>query len=162
MSVVLFRIDDRLVHGQVTVGWIPALAPDLILIVDDAAAASPWEDELICSSCPDQVRARVLPVADGARALREGTLEAKRVLVLVRGTKEARAIVEAGFRPDAINIGGLHHHPGAQELLPFIRVDAGERSDLAALAALGIPLEARALPLDRPVDLKPLLAGDAG
>ena len=32
MPVVLARIDDRLIHGQVTVGWSEQLRPDRILL----------------------------------------------------------------------------------------------------------------------------------
>ena len=32
MSLKLTRIDDRLIHGQVILGWVPALKPDRILV----------------------------------------------------------------------------------------------------------------------------------
>ena len=38
MPVVLARIDDRLIHGQVTVGWSEQLRPDRILLANNAIA----------------------------------------------------------------------------------------------------------------------------
>ena len=36
MPVILARIDDRLIHGQVTVGWSEALRPDRIILANNA------------------------------------------------------------------------------------------------------------------------------
>jgi hypothetical protein len=46
VSIVLFRVDERLVHGQVTVGWGMRLRPALYVTVDDALAGGDWEQEL--------------------------------------------------------------------------------------------------------------------
>ena len=35
MSIVLYRIDDRLIHGQVVVGWGQPLDVAFIVLVDD-------------------------------------------------------------------------------------------------------------------------------
>jgi PTS system mannose-specific IIB component/fructoselysine and glucoselysine-specific PTS system IIB component len=43
MSIVLFRVDERLIHGQVVVGWGAELHPDRIIVVDDEIAHSQWE-----------------------------------------------------------------------------------------------------------------------
>jgi mannose/fructose/N-acetylgalactosamine-specific phosphotransferase system component IIB len=46
MSIVLCRIDDRLIHGQVVIGWGRPLGIDLIILVDDQVAGTPWEQDL--------------------------------------------------------------------------------------------------------------------
>ena len=52
MSLVLVRIDDRLIHGQVTVGWGSFLNPDRIMLVSDDIAQNNWEKELYESCVP--------------------------------------------------------------------------------------------------------------
>ena len=42
MSVALARIDDRMIHGQVTVGWGRQLQPDTILLANNVIASDPW------------------------------------------------------------------------------------------------------------------------
>lgn len=156
MSVLLVRIDDRLIHGQVAVGWAAHLRPDLILVLDDEVAADSWENDLVCAACPDSVSARVMRIDEGSRFLSNDSSE-DRIVVLLRGTKEARLMVDAGFRPPVINIGGLHHHDGSRALLPFVFVDVPEAADLRYLADLGIQLNAQDLPGNRSIDLVPLL-----
>ncbi|NCQ36333.1 PTS sugar transporter subunit IIB, partial [bacterium] len=52
MTVVLARVDDRLIHGQVTVGWCQHLHPDHLVLADNAVAADPWQSRVYASSVP--------------------------------------------------------------------------------------------------------------
>jgi hypothetical protein len=65
VTVVLYRVDERLIHGQVVVGWGVRLRPDLLVVVDDELATSPWEQELYAMGVPDEMTAEFVPV-DGA------------------------------------------------------------------------------------------------
>ena len=73
MPLDLFRIDERLLHGQVIVGWGMRLHLDYYVIVDDEVAADEWERELYASALPADVDAEF--VLDRARARREVVLE---------------------------------------------------------------------------------------
>ncbi len=95
-------------------------------------------------------------IEEGSRFLSQDVVD-ERLVVLLRGTKEARLMLDAGFRPSEINIGGLHHHEGSQPLLPFVFVDSSEAADLRYMADLGIKLNAQDLPGNRSIDLVPLL-----
>ena len=46
MSIVLFRVDERLLHGQVVIGWGNQLRPDRYLVVDEKLTVSGWEQDL--------------------------------------------------------------------------------------------------------------------
>ena len=46
MGVQLFRIDDRLIHGQVLLGWARPLKSERILLCDDEVSQNDWEKEL--------------------------------------------------------------------------------------------------------------------
>src|SRR3989475_9536141 len=55
MSIALYRIDDRLIHGQVVVGWGKPLNVGFIVLVDDAVRASAWEQELYRMGVPADI-----------------------------------------------------------------------------------------------------------
>ena len=48
----MYRIDDRLIHGQVVVGWGQPMDVGYIVLVDDAVAHSEWEQELYRMGVP--------------------------------------------------------------------------------------------------------------
>ena len=67
MSLVLYRIDDRLIHGQVVIGWGRPLDVGFIALVDDQVAASDWEQDLYRMGVPPEVEVFFASVIDAAR-----------------------------------------------------------------------------------------------
>ena len=55
MSVALYRIDDRLIHGQVVVGWGQPLNIGFIVLVDDDIACCDWEQDLYRMGVPPEM-----------------------------------------------------------------------------------------------------------
>lgn len=158
MDLLLTRIDDRLIHGQVSVGWAGRLNPDCILVLDDEAAADAWENRLVCSACPESVTAEVFAVEDGAARLKAGHHAGDRVILLLRSARDALRLVEAGFAVREINVGGIHHHPGSREYLPYVYLDDREVECLQTLARRGIRVTAQDLPGNRVYGLDELLS----
>ena len=67
MPIVLFRVDERLIHGQVVVGWGQPLDIDYIVLVDDEVAASEWEQELYRMGVPPEMDVHFLSVEEAGR-----------------------------------------------------------------------------------------------
>jgi PTS system mannose-specific IIB component/fructoselysine and glucoselysine-specific PTS system IIB component len=157
MSIVLCRIDDRLIHGQVVIGWGRAMGIDLIILVDDQVAASDWEQELYRMAVTPEIEVRFVTMADAARQMSEWQSNGKRALVLT-GDLETMAALRASS-PDVvqrINLGGIHHRAGRRERLPFIYLTDQELRTLQGLQAGGAVITAQDLPTMAPVALKAL------
>ena len=157
MSLVLFRIDDRLIHGQVTTGWVRALDLKRIVLANDRIAASAWEGELYCSVTPPEIETVLAPVEDLAEVLAEIDSSGERAVLLVESAADARRIVDNGYRPARINVGGLHYAEGRKEVLPYLFLGPDDAADLAHLSGLGIELEARDVPGGKGLDVRRLL-----
>ena len=160
MSIVLFRVDERLIHGQVIVGWGAELHPDRIVVVDDDIAASQWEQELYAMGLPGEVTPTFEDVSV-AREHLEGWREGKeRVVVLTRDVATMHKLAEGGnMRGDEVNIGGIHYAPGREAILPYVYLSGAEVDHINALAGEGVRISARDLPSARKVELKELLQG---
>jgi mannose/fructose/N-acetylgalactosamine-specific phosphotransferase system component IIB len=157
MSIVLCRIDDRLIHGQVVIGWGRAMGIDLIVLVDDQVATSDWEQELYRMAVSPEIEVRFVTVAEAARQMPEWQSNGKRGLVLT-GDLETMAALRASS-PDVvqrINLGGIHHRAGRRERLPFIYLTDPELRTLQALEAGGAVITAQDLPTTAPVALRAL------
>ncbi len=158
MSIVGFRIDDRLLHGQVVENWIQWLRPDLIVVASERASADPLTHDLYAAAMPPGVDVDVVPLA---RAVEAATRPPGRVLLIVESPADALALIEGGLRPLAITVGGLHHDTGKERLLDFVYLNEDDRDALRHLLALGYEVIAQDVPRHRPNDLGPLLAGAA-
>jgi mannose/fructose/N-acetylgalactosamine-specific phosphotransferase system component IIB len=155
MSWALARIDDRLIHGQVVVAWGRHLNPRRIWVVDDAAAASAWERDLLASAAPD-VEVRVVTVAEMASAWAGEAAAEGSAMLLVRGLASALALVEAGAAVPAFNLGGLHYAPGKTRVNEYVYLDAADRDRARALLGRGIRLDVQDVPAARPEPLASL------
>ncbi|HVG43837.1 MAG TPA: PTS sugar transporter subunit IIB [Longimicrobium sp.] len=160
MPIVLFRVDERLIHGQVVVGWGGPLHADRMVVVDDELAASPWEQELYCLGVPPEIEARFLPVDQARGELAGWKQDPRRTIVLVRDVATARRLAEGGaLAGEEVNLGGIHHAEGRAQVLPYLHLRPAERAALHEIAATGATVAARDLPASRRVPLDELPEG---
>ncbi len=158
MSIVLFRVDERLIHGQVVVGWGTQLKPDRIVVVDDALSDSEWEQELYTLGLPSSLQSSFESVNDARAHLNEWRASPARIMVLTRDIHTMRMLAEGGtLRGDEVNIGGIHHAAGRQPVLPYVFLSADETSELSSLSQEGVVVSARDLPGAHRVDVEALL-----
>ncbi|HST61823.1 MAG TPA: PTS sugar transporter subunit IIB [Longimicrobium sp.] len=160
MPIVLLRVDERLIHGQVVVGWGGPLHAEHMVVVDDDIAASPWEQELYCLGVPPEMEASFASVADARSQLAAWRDGGRRVIVLVRDVATAARLAEGGLlNGDEVNLGGIHHAEGRERVLPYLHLSDGDRDTLRQIAAAGALVSARDLPAGRRVPLEELLNG---
>lgn len=158
MGILLYRVDERLIHGQVVVGWGARLRPDRIVVVDDDLAVSSWEQELYALGLPEQIEAEFVPVEGAIEQLPTWQEGEERVVMLTRDIATMNRVARSGLLAGIeVNIGGIHHAPGRSRVLRYVFLSDAERLELKALSALGIRVTARDLPGARPVDLEHLV-----
>jgi len=158
MSVVLFRIDERLIHGQVVMGWGPELRPEHFVVADDELAASQWEQNLYRLGLPEAATADFLSVSDAAGRLDQLDTDPRPTIVLTRSISAMLGLATGGvLRGREVNVGGVHHAPGRTERLPYVFLDSEDEAHLKALDDAGVTISARDLPSTRAVGLATLL-----
>jgi len=157
VTLVLNRIDDRLIHGQVVVGWGQPLDVRFIVLVDDAVAASDWEQELYRMGVPPEMEIRFHSAAAAAPLLDDYRLESRAGILLTGDIGTMRALVEHGGVRD-VNLGGIHHRAGRTQHLRYVFLTPEEERALRDLAAHGAVVTAQDVPSTRAVPLDELLA----
>ncbi|HZI88854.1 MAG TPA: PTS sugar transporter subunit IIB [Candidatus Polarisedimenticolia bacterium] len=161
MPLLLARIDDRLIHGQVVHGWGSRLHPTWIAIVSDSLRADPARAELYLFAAPEGSKAVALSVEEALGEETRRAVEAERAMLLFPGVEEPLRLKQGGFPLSDLNVGGMHHASGKHAVLPYVYLDARDREALRALAALGVRVTAQDLPVNPAHPLLPLLEGAA-
>ena len=158
MSFVLVRIDDRLIHGQVVVGWARALRPDRIVLCDDEIAASDWEKDLYLNSYADvDVALDVFSTSELVRYVQSPDFAKEKVLLVVASPKVVWKLVEKGIPIKSVNVGGLHFKEKAKKIAPYIFVSEEDVLFLKKLSERGIALEGRDVPQAKALDVMELI-----
>jgi PTS system mannose-specific IIB component/fructoselysine and glucoselysine-specific PTS system IIB component len=158
VTVVLYRIDDRLIHGQVVVGWGQPLDIGFIVLVDDEVASSEWEQELYRMGVPPEMDVYFHNAEDAGRELLRYRADPRQGIVLTGDIPTMRRLVETA-NVDAVNVGGIHFRAGRTQRLRYVFLSPEEEQQLRDLAAKGARVSAQDVPGARPVPLDDLLAG---
>lgn len=155
MAIVLYRVDDRLVHGQVVIGWGRTLGVSLIVMVDDAVAGSDWEQELYRMGVPAEIELRFARIADVASQAPDWVADPRPTILLTGDIATMVAVCHAMPVP-RVNLGGLHHTPGRTERLPYIFLAEADLRLLQQLESEGVEVTGQDLPTSSPVPLAAL------
>jgi mannose/fructose/N-acetylgalactosamine-specific phosphotransferase system component IIB len=153
MSVILVRVDQRLLHGQVVEGWVPYLKADGVVVADDVLADDPISTIALTAACPAKVTLKILKIADAIAAAAAGALPGKRTLVLVGTVSALARIWSAGFRADQVNVGNVPLAQGRTRVTPSVALSKQEVAALDGIAASGVQVEARSVPKERAASL---------
>lgn len=157
MPLCLVRIDDRLIHGQIVLGWARLMKPDRIVVSNNRVAKNNWERKFYTSSVPSHIKVSFLTLEETARELLNNLYKNESVMILFETTKDAYLVVEKGVRFEEINIGGLHHRNGANEVLPYVFLTQEDTNLLRELVKQKIRLYAQDIPGNQPTILNPLV-----
>ncbi len=157
MKLVLTRIDDRLLHAQVALGWVGALSPDVVIVADDKLSADGRQVPLLRMSLPAEVELLVAGVEESAGLLKEDVAGARKCILVLRTPADAVRLVEAGVKVAAVNVGGMHFAEGKARLLPYVFVDGNDAKALRWLASRNVELTAQDVPGNPSYDVVKLL-----
>ena len=159
MSIELYRIDDRLIHGQVVVGWGQPLSLRFIVLVDDEVSSSDWEQELYRMGVPPEMDVFFHSVHDAVDALAGYNNDSRAGVLLVGDVDSmARLVAASGGSVRHINIGGIHHAPGRTQRLRYVFLSSAEEKALREIERSGVEVTARDVPGAEEVPLEDLLS----
>ena len=158
MTIVLYRVDERLIHGQVVIGWGSQLRSDRYVVVDDALAESDWEQELYGLGLPEGVEGEFLTIGEAARRLPTLQQDEGRAILLTRDLETMLRLGESGLLAGtAVNVGGIHHAPGRVQVRSYVYLNEDDRTRLRRLKKLGVGVTASDLPTSTRVSIEALL-----
>lgn len=156
MSIALVRLDDRLIHGQVVMGWAQPLGIRRIALVDDRVSANDWQQDIYRIGVPPEIAVEFVSLDEGAERFSGWVASDERVLVLV-GDIDHAARLCAAADIGALNLGGIHQAEGRTERLAYVFLTDQEVGDLQALATRGVDISAQAVPSSKQVPLEAIV-----
>ncbi len=157
MSLLLHRIDDRFIHGQVVVGWGQPLELKFIVLVDDDVASSDWEQELYRMGVPPGMDVYFHSVEEMTTRLSAYQSDDRVGMLLVGGIDTMQRLVAAHESLRTVNVGGVHHAEGRVQRLRYVFLTPPEEAALRDMQTRGVDVTAQDVPGTRPVPLNELL-----
>ncbi|MCY7413163.1 MAG: PTS sugar transporter subunit IIB [Salinibacterium sp.] len=161
MPIELHRIDDRLIHGQVVVGWGQPLELRFLVLVDDEVAASEWEQELYRMGVPTDMRVEFVSVDQAIAKYATFAADPQPGMLLTGDISTMKRLCAAIPALRKVNLGGVHHRSGRAQKLRYLFLSDDEEAALRSMSSLGVEISAQDVPAARAVPLNAVLDGEA-
>lgn len=149
--ISLFRIDDRLIHGQVAMAWSKAANADIIIAVDKTAANDQLQKMALLLAKPSGVEAKIIDPKDFAKTYQE--VKESKVMVVVGNPIDASKIVKElkGKENFDINLGNLKSGDNKEKISGSIYVTQEEKLALEEIKKMALRFTFRAHQLPRKI-----------
>jgi mannose/fructose/N-acetylgalactosamine-specific phosphotransferase system component IIB len=153
MKTVLVRIDDRLIHGQVVVGWVRSNDVTCILVVDDKIAKDKVQCSLLRMATPVGVKAEILTLEDAVEKIKADAFKGENVMILARGPQTILDLINRGIEIPSVNIGNVRSMEGRNELVRHVYATPDEVKLWQELDKKNVKMSAQILPDQPKADL---------
>lgn len=146
MKIAMVRIDERLIHGQITMGWVRTTSADLILVANDAVARDSLQKKLMQLASPPGVEVEIYAVDETAEKISAQAWPNKNILMLVRNPIDFLRLVESGLSIKKVNVGGVRDPDARIKLTKEVSATDRELEAWKKLDQLGIRIEVQWVP----------------
>ena len=158
MIINLARIDDRLIHGQVTTVWSKEANANRIIIVSKEVNNDEIRKTLVRQAAPPGIKVNVVDVEKAVRVFNNPKYDNDTVFYLFTNPGEVLELVESGVPLKKINIGGMSFKNGKTQITKAVSVNEEDVAAFRKLKALGVELDLRVVISDPQVDFEKKLS----
>lgn len=147
-NILLTRIDNRLVHGQVGVTWTKTIGANLIVVCDDEAANDQLQQQLMTFTAKSSgVGIRFFTVDYTAEIIDNASPDQK-IFLVVKTPATVKALIEKGVHLKDVNVGNMHFSNGKRAITKKVYVDDQDMADLKFAAEHGANVYCQDVPGD--------------
>ncbi len=157
MKLQLVRIDDRLIHGQVSTGWSREFKIERIIVVNDEVSKDILRTKLLKQVSPPGITSHVVTKEKFIKVYNNPKYSNNNILLLFTNPKDIVKIIKNGVNIKSINIGGMSYKKGKKQITDAISVDKEDIDAFLKLHKMNIELEIRKVPNDKKINLIKLI-----
>lgn len=144
-NILLTRIDNRLLHGQVATQWNSTLGANLILIANDDVSQNKMRQQLMDMAAPSGVDTRYFSLEKTINIIHKAA-DRQKIFIIVENPQDVLTLVEGGVPIDKLNIGNMHMSEGKRQVATSVAVDDADVESFKKLQEKGVELEIRRVP----------------
>jgi len=150
--MIIFRVDDRLIHGQVVENWLGAFLINHIVVSSRAVINDDLRKNVMKFSVPDGV---FLDFIDPLCLNKFSFDDKKNYLVLFESLEDVVLSVDSGFKIERLNLGGIHYAKGRNfSMGRILFLSEAERNILRKLIDCGVDVYMQSIPQEASVKLR--------
>ena len=154
-NILLTRIDNRLIHGQVATQWNSTVGSNLILVANDKVAGDKMRQGLMDMAAPSGVATRYFTIEKTIEFIHKAA-DRQKIFIICEDPEDVLKLVEGGVPIKKVNIGNMHMSEGKRQVATSVAVDEADVTAFKKLQEKGIELEIRRVPTMAAEDIQKL------
>lgn len=156
-NIVLTRIDDRLIHGQVVTAWVKQTDANHILVVDEGLTKDVFMQKVLRSAAPAGINVQVMGQAEAGAYLIQEADASEKLMILVKAPEALEALLDAGVSLPVIVLGGMGSKTGRKKFNRNVSASPEEVECLKRLEEKGSHVQFQLVPDEKPTPLSKLI-----
>ncbi|AWM76153.1 MULTISPECIES: PTS sugar transporter subunit IIB [Lactobacillus] len=148
MTVVLARVDQRLVHGVIVNAWYQYLQVNRFMVIDDEVSKNENMKTSMRIVKPAGTGMSIIDTEKALNNFKAGKYDNQRVLVLVKEPETIVKMLEAGIEIPKVNLGIIFKSDDRTQITKFIALNEKEKADLNKIHEYGVPIKLQFVPND--------------
>ncbi|MCD6533585.1 MAG: PTS sugar transporter subunit IIB [Deltaproteobacteria bacterium] len=158
MTTVLFRVDDRLIHGQIVAAWVPYTRATRIVVADNQLPGNLLQSKILRMAVPPKLRVEILSVRQavtfmGQQRSGPGLL----TIMLFAGLEAVVQAIDEGLCLTELNLGNIHNAVGKLQIADSISLSRSEIACLRTLQKHDLKITVQPVPTSPAIDVFTLL-----
>lgn len=154
-NIILTRIDNRLIHGQVATQWTNTIGANLILVANDDVASNKMRQGLMDMAAPSGVATRYFTIEKTINVIGKAA-DRQKIFIVCETPQDVLRLVEGGVPITKVNIGNMHMAQGKRQVATVVCVDDDDVNAFRKLREKGVELEIRKVPSENAEDVEKL------
>lgn len=152
MIINFARIDDRLIHGQVTTVWVKEAKAERIIICNDAIYEDELRKTLLKQAAPPGIKVNIVNIDKAVSVYHNPKYQDETVFYLFTNPQDVLSAVKKGIPIKSINIGGMAYREGKTQITKAVSLDKQDKDAFNQLDKLNVKLDLRVVHSDPTVD----------
>ncbi|ADG39704.1 MULTISPECIES: PTS sugar transporter subunit IIB [Leuconostoc] len=148
MSVVLARVDQRLIHGIVVTQWAAYTKAKRLMVVDDEVSQDETMKAGMKISKPAGTSMSIISSDTAIENFKAGKYDNHTVFILVKEPATLVKLIENGVVIPKVNLGIIFNQSGKKQFTKMVAMDQKEQDDVKKIQSLGVPVTYHYVPND--------------
>lgn len=154
-NIILTRIDNRLIHGQVATQWTNVIGANLLLVANDEVSTNKMRQGLMDMAAPNGVATRYFSIEKTINVIHKAA-DRQKIFIICETPTDVLRLVEGGVPIKKVNVGNMHMAEGKRQVATVVCVDDKDVEAFKKLRDLGVELEIRKVPSEATEDVEKL------
>ncbi len=150
----LVRVDDRLLHGQVSFYWTEYLNLSEIIIVNNEASEDDFTKMILDLAKPKDVKLTIVPIDNCKSILNQALKSMDNIIVIVSNLIDAKIIFDSFSLLKICNLGGLRNRPGAIQVSEYLYLTCEDTAVIRELMQREIEMQICKSPYDTRINIR--------